>query len=117
MPSNAKALRVFGPLLVLTGILGFVLPENPALMSGAPAYNAFHIAFGILGAVLAFKDGERPSRLFNLSFGAVDLYQIAAHAWGWFPAAFFRWNRADDIAHLAVGLALIAIGAWGAEKP
>lgn len=111
MPSNALTLKIFAPLLVLTGVLGFVLPENPVLMSGAAPYNWFHIAFGLLGIVLAFKGGERPSRWFNLGFGAADLYQIAAHAFAWFPAAHFRWHRADDIVHLSVGLALIAIGA------
>ena len=115
MPSNATTLRVFAPLLVLTGVLGFLLPPGAALMSSATPYNLFHIAFGILGAAIAWGGGERASRGFNLAFGAFDLYQIAAHSLSWFPVALFRWTLADDISHLVVGLALIAVGVWGKQ--
>ena len=47
---NARVLGVFGPVLILTGIAGFLIPPRLALMSGAPAYNILHI---VLGAGLA----------------------------------------------------------------
>ena len=34
---NQKTLLVFAPLLILTGIAGFVIPERYSLMSGAAA--------------------------------------------------------------------------------
>jgi len=41
---NFYVLVVFAPLLVLTGVLGFVLPADKSLTNGAPAYNVFHIS-------------------------------------------------------------------------
>ena len=34
---NIRVLAVFGPVLILTGIAGFLIPPRLALMSGAPA--------------------------------------------------------------------------------
>lgn len=94
---NCRVLLVFTPLLVLTGVAGFVLPEEKALMSGAPAYNIFHIAAGLFGViVLLFKSG-RAARAFNITFGVIDLYQALAGFAHIFPAAYFRWRPADDI--------------------
>lgn len=110
MPVNVLALRVFGPILILTGIAGFVLPAELALMSGAPAYNWFHIGFGVLGTVLALGAGDRACRGFNVGFGVIDLYQAIASPCGWWPAAWFQWTTADDVAHWILGLALVGIG-------
>lgn len=41
--------EIFAGVLVLVGILGFVVPPAKALTSGAPAYNIFHLCFGVLG--------------------------------------------------------------------
>ena len=49
---NGRVLAVFGPVLILTGIAGFLIPPRLALMSGAPAYNVFHIVFGVIGTAL-----------------------------------------------------------------
>ncbi len=108
---NARVLRVFGPILVLAGIGGFCLPPGP--MSGAPAYNVFHIAFGALGCALAFGAGERASAAFNLGFGLVDLYQAVASRVHLFPESWFRWKTADDVLHVVIGLGLVAVGAAG----
>ena len=43
---SQKVLLVFAPLLILTGIAGFVIPEQYSLTSGAAPYNLFHIIFG-----------------------------------------------------------------------
>lgn len=116
MTLNLKVLRGFSALLVLAGILGFVLPPRLSLMSGAPAYNYFHLAFGLLGAALAWRGGDRAARVFNAGFGLVDLYQIAAHRAQLFPADHFRWTGADDLVHLLFGVALIWVGLSG-RKP
>jgi hypothetical protein len=38
---NARVLGVFGPILVLTSVAGFLIPPRRPLMRGAPAYNIF----------------------------------------------------------------------------
>mgnify|MGYP001583748611 CR=1 FL=1 len=107
---NRQVLRFFAPLLVLTGLGGFLIPPELGLMSGAPLYNIFHIIFGILGVCLAMR-GERESAFFNLAFGFVDLYQALASWAHLFPVQHFRWKPADDVLHVVVGLALALIGA------
>ena len=58
---NGRVLAVFGPVLILTGIAGFLIPPRFALMSGAPAYNVFHIVFGMIGTALVVGE-ERDRR-------------------------------------------------------
>jgi hypothetical protein len=109
---NVWVAAVFGGILVLVGLLGFVVPPDKARTSGAPPYNLFHIAFGLLGLVCAAA-GTTASRAFNVGFGVLDLYQLAASRRGWFPQRWFRWKPADDALHLVIGVALIAVGLFG----
>jgi hypothetical protein len=63
-PLNYRVLPVFAPLLLLTGAAGFVLPADKALMSGAPAYNIFHLAAGLFSiGLLIFKSGRAAGTL------------------------------------------------------
>jgi hypothetical protein len=110
MALNTLTVRIFGPVLILTGIGGFVIPAEYALMSGAPAYNWFHIAFGALGTGLGFATNDRACRAFTVGFGAIDLYQAVASLAGWWPAGLFAWQTGDDVAHWVIGAALVAIG-------
>lgn len=110
MGINHSVLLIFAPLLVLVGIVGFVVPEPKNLTSGAPAYNVFHIAFGCLGIVLLYFGESTLIRDFNIVFGLIDLYQALASRFGWFPRDAFRWKKADDVLHVAIGLGLVAIG-------
>ena len=110
MSLNMLTLRIFGPILILTGVLGFVLPPQMALMSGTTPYNLFHIAFGVIGTALAFAGGDRTCRWFNTGFGAIDLFQAIASPLAWWPAALFEWKTADDVAHWVIGAALVGIG-------
>ena len=109
---NYWILIVFAPLLVVTGIAGFLIPENKALTSGAPAYNIFHILFGVAGILIATHHHEQ-IRYFNIGFGLIDLYQAAASKMHWFPERQFRWKKADDILHVVIGIVLIAAGLAG----
>src|SRR5262245_45257199 len=93
---NYLTLVIFAPILILVGILGFVIPSEKSLTSGAPAYNIFHIAFGILGAGIALSGHDFSIKGFNITFGLIDLYQAAASAIGWFPKNYFLWTRIDD---------------------
>ena len=113
---NNRALAVFGPVLILTGIAGFLVPPRFALMSGAPPYNVFHIVSGMIGTALVLAGTGRGCAAFNLVFGAIDLYQAGAGVGGFFPARHFRYKRADHILHVVLGLALVGIGWIGLRR-
>lgn len=108
---NYITLAVFAPILILTGALGFILPET--LMSGAPAYNIFHIIFGLLGLVLVLSKNSNLIRAFNIGFGLIDLYQALASFLDWFPESYFQWKTADDALHIIIGALLVLIGLFG----
>ncbi len=130
MSLNYYVLLVFAPLLIVVGISGFVIPEKKSLTSGAPAYNIFHIVFGLIGLACLFLGPTisaskvplpfdfllLPSgfpRAFNVGFGLIDLYQAAASYLHIFPERHFRWKRTDDILHVAIGTALVIVGVFG----
>ena len=112
MPSerdvNRSIARAFGATLILTGVAGFVIPPKKAMTSGAPAYNVFHLIFGVTGIVASRR--RTTARAFNVGFGAIDLYQAVASRRGWFPRQAFRWKTADDVLHVVIGAGLIAAG-------
>ena len=110
---NVLAIRIFGPILVLTGILGFVTPPDLALMSGAAPYNIFHLAFGGIALAIALSGHDGAARNFNLGFGLIDLYQALASLLHLWPESVFQWTWADDVAHIAVGLVLVAVALLG----
>ena len=113
---NYKTLLVFAPLLILTGIAGFLIPAEKALTSGAPAYNVFHIIFGAVGFVLLFLKRENSIRFFNVGFGLIDLYQALASFAHLFPESHFRWTRVDDALHIVVGAGLVLVGLIGRKS-
>lgn len=113
MELNFYVLLVFAPLLVVVGILGFIIPENKSLTSGAPAYNVFHIVFGLIGIGLVYSQCGGCIRAFNIGFGLIDLYQAVASFLGWFPKAQFQWTRVDDVLHIVIGGALVIVGVVG----
>jgi hypothetical protein len=110
---NAWLLGAFGPILIITGVLGFVVPSRLALMSGAPPYNVFHIAFGLLGTALVVAKNATGVAAFNLLFGLGDLYQAAAGVLGVFPAKLFRYKPGDHVVHVVLGLLLAVVGWMG----
>ncbi len=116
-PTNTLVVTVFAPILVITGILGFVTPKDMALMSGAAPYNLFHIFFGLVGIGLALTKRLPLARAFNVGFGAIDLYQAVASFAGLFPTALFAYKRADDVLHVLLGLILVGVGLFADRKP
>jgi hypothetical protein len=110
---NFLILAIFAPILVLVGILGFIIPANRSLTSGATPYNIFHIVFGIIGAILILNGNEGGIRAFNIGFGLIDLYQAVASYANLFPKQYFKWTRVDDILHIVVGALLVLIGVFG----
>ncbi len=109
---NYYVLAIFAPVLVLVGILGFLIPDKKSLTSGAPAYNIFHIVFGLIGLVLIYMQHKGGIRAFNIGFGLIDLYQAAASYLNLFPAQLFKWKRADDVLHILIGALLTAVGVF-----
>ena len=110
---NQKALTILGPLLMLTGIAGFVIPERYSVMSGAAPYNLFHILFGAIGIWLVITNSDLWASAFNLVFGLIDLYQAFASAIGLAPIQYFHWTYLDDVVHVLLGFALVLIGGYG----
>ena len=114
--ANRRLLALFGPLLILTGVSGFLLPPQLALMSSAAPYNVFHIMFGVLGTGLVVARRRRGIAAFNFGFGVVDLYQALAGLTGLYPSAIFRYRPADHVLHVVVGLVLAIVGGNGLRE-
>jgi len=110
---NYYVLAVFAPLLIVVGILGFIIPANKSLTSGAPTYNIFHIVFGLIGVGMLVCGNDTCIRGFNIGFGVIDLYQAAASFLHLFPEQQFSWTRVDDILHIVIGAGLILVGVFG----
>lgn len=109
-PLNLLVLKVFAPLLLVVGVLGFVMPDSMALTSGAAPYNIFHLVFGAVGLGCVFSKRLDAVRTFNIGFGLIDLYQAIASFADLWPKAAFQWKPADDVLHVLVGLGLVAVG-------
>ena len=110
---NQKTLAILGPLLMLTGIAGFLIPARYSLMSGAAPYNLFHILFGAAGLWLVMAGSDFWASAFNFVFGLIDLYQVLASVVGLAPIQYFHWTYADDVVHVLLGFALVLIGGYG----
>jgi hypothetical protein len=108
---NYWVLIILAPLLVLIGVAGFLIPSEKSLTSGAPAYNVFHILFGIAGILVATHHHDQ-IRYFNIGFGLIDLYQAAASYMNWFPQKYFKWSRVDDLLHIIIGSGLVLVGVF-----
>jgi hypothetical protein len=111
--ANYITLAIFAPLLVVVGVAGFLMPAHLSLTSGAPAYNVFHILFGLLGLVVLWVRKEWWVSLFNAGFGLIDLFQALASYADLPPKQYFLWTRVDDILHIVIGLTLFIIGCYG----
>ena len=113
---NQKTLMVLAPLLMLTGIAGFLIPPQYNLMSGATPYNLFHIIFGAIGLLLTMTNDDLWASSFNFGFGLIDLYQVVASVVGLTPIQYFYWTYVDDVVHVLLGFALVIIGGYGLKQ-
>ena len=111
--ANYITLAVFAPLLIVVGIAGFLVPAHFSLTSGAPAYNIFHLSFGLLGLLVLWVRKEWWISVFNAGFGFIDLFQALASYADLPPKQYFLWTRVDDILHVVIGLTLFIIGCYG----
>jgi hypothetical protein len=113
---NRQVLRIFAPLLVVTALLGFLLPARLSLMSGATPYNVFHLLAGAVGLGVVRQRSGSGAATFNLVFGCIDLYQALAGLTGLFPARWFALRPADHVVHVVVGLFLVGLGYLGTRS-
>ena len=113
---NFITLAIFAPVLIIAGIAGFLVPAEHSLTSGAPAYNVFHLIFGVIGLLIVSTRKELWLSSFNFGFGLIDLYQALASAVHLPPEKYFIWTKVDDILHVLIGLALGIIGVYGLFK-
>ena len=113
---NFITLAIFAPLLIVVGVAGFMVPPQLSLTSGAPAYNVFHILFGLLGLAVLWSKREWLVSFFNAGFGLIDLYQALASYTDLPPKQYFLWTRVDDILHVVIGLTLFIIGCYGLKS-
>ncbi|MEJ7848481.1 MAG: hypothetical protein WKF92_10375 [Pyrinomonadaceae bacterium] len=97
--------------------MGFVIPPESALTSGAAPYNVFHIIFGSFGILLLFSNNQSYIREFNIAFELIDLYQAFASFLHLFPEQLFQWTRVDDVLHVVIGIMLVAVGLIADRKP
>lgn len=121
-----KAALGTGMVFVLLGVLGFIPgitvnygslgvagPGSGALLLGifqvSALHNAVHLLFGIAGALMA---RTHPQARNFLIYGGVTyllLWLYGLLAGDATPANFLPANNADDLLHLALGLAMIAL--------
>lgn len=113
---NQTTLMILAPLLLVTGIAGFVLPERYTLMSNAVPYNLFHLIAGAIGLFLISAKSDLVSSAFNFGFGLIDLYQVLASVVGLTPIEYIHWTYVDDLVHVLLGFALVIIGGYGLRK-
>jgi hypothetical protein len=113
---NVQLLTVFAPILLAAGLLGFVVPAHLSLMSGAPAYNVFHLLAGALSLSLVLRGRLRAIIAFNVGFGLLDLYQAVAGVTGLFPARLFALRPTDHVLHVGFGCLLLGVGLMGRKS-
>jgi hypothetical protein len=114
--ANYVTLAIFAPILILAGVAGFLIPAGRGLTSGAPAYNVFHLIFGVIGLVILTTRRQWLISFFNAGFGLIDLYQALASYLNLPPKNYFLWTRVDDILHILIGSVLVIIGCYGMFK-
>lgn len=114
--ANYITLAIFAPILILTGVAGFLIPAQYSSTSGAPAYNVFHLCFGAIGLIILSTRRQFLISSFNAGFGLIDLYQALASSLQLPPQQYFLWTRVDDILHIVIGLALVSMGCYGILK-
>jgi hypothetical protein len=107
---------IFAPVLILTGIAGFLVPPSASMTSGAAPYNIFHIIFGAIGLLMVLGKKPLHPSLFNFVFGLIDIYQAVASYLNLPPKQYFLWTSVDDILHVVLGLLLALIGLYGILK-
>jgi hypothetical protein len=104
-----RFLALFMAILLIVG--GFIGQSIGATTS--TAYDVFHVIFGVIALIAVLYQGGKYSYAFNLLFGAIDLYQVAAFGLGIFPAQLFALTVSDNIQHIVLAAVLLIVGYLG----
>ena len=106
---------IFGVVLLVVGILGFVLPSPLLGLFGVDTiHNVVHILSGVV-ALWAASSGYQYSRLYLMVFGIVYLIvAVLGFATGSF-LSIFPVDMNDNYLHTVIG-AVCLIAAFGSHK-
>ncbi|HEY8402935.1 MAG TPA: hypothetical protein VIK89_16835 [Cytophagaceae bacterium] len=107
---NVLALKILSPILILTGGLGYLIPQELFLKSTTSYYNLFYIDAGLLGMIVLFTMNAKIARFYNIFLGLIFVYQALASHFNLFPETYFQWTLTDDIVNMDIGLILLFIG-------
>ena len=110
-----KINRLFAAFMAVILIGAGLLGQRIGVSTSTP-YDVFHIVFGVLALVGVIAWGGRFSALFNLVFGAIDLYQAVAYSAGLFPSQLFNLTMFDTVLHWILGAGLFAAGMLGVRQ-
>lgn len=111
-----------GAVLTVVGILGFVpgLAPNGNLLgifAIDPLHNIIHILSGVVGLAVAFTARGAYARFYALIFGAVyGLVTIVGFIQGTTVLGLINVNLADNVLHLAIAAASLAVFAMTARS-
>ncbi len=111
-----NTLYVFGIVLIILGLLGFI--NNPifGLFRVDALHNIIHLASGILAIVFASM-GEQQSRTFSVVFGVVyalvtvlGFINVGVSGTGHLIGSLIAINGNDNFLHLLFAIVLLALG-------
>jgi len=116
MNSSVMWAYIFGVVLVLVGILGFIpgITTSDGLLLGLfevdATHNSVHFLTGVLALIAGFVSAQM-ARWYFMLFGVV--YAVVAIL-GFFPSSsvlgLFGVNLADNLLHVAVALVALYLG-------
>lgn len=121
MPSHRSLLQlaatVFGAVFVAVAVIGFVQGDTVLGVFEVDAlHNVIHLASGL--AALAAASSGRTSRLYFLGFGAVyALVAAIGFVDGDTVLGLFDVNAADNVLHLVIAAATLALGLALSDEP
>ena len=113
--------RVVGVVLLVLGIVGlFVSTEILGLLSSAILEDIIHLAAGGLLAFLGFS--RRPNGLLTMVVLVLGITLLVSGILGFFVPDLFGlldppWTTLDNVIHVALGAASIAVARMKAPRP
>jgi hypothetical protein len=110
--STSKIAKVFGIILVLVGILGFVpgITNNGSLL-GIFEVNTLHNIIHLLTGIFALVLAKSSPKMFFKVFGVVYLIvTIVGFVQGTTVLGLFGVNMADNVLHLAIAAFALWLG-------
>ena len=115
--------RIFGIVLTLVGVLGFLVTTNQDTTSELLGFdvnlthNFVHLASGIVGLIAGFMVltmARGYALVFGLVYAALGIWGLV-HGDGFDPFGIFgQVDMADNILHLAIGV--VGLGAYAASR-